>query len=212
MKQITRNEASQLLRKFGVINIKIERSKNALLVYSMLSNNRSFLVKYDLKKHDKSYFVENEKNKELGDWMNKVEKAIKLFEDGFACAQAILSTYGAEFDLDKELALKIGDPFGAGMRGLSETCGAVTASFMVIGLKHGRIQADDVVAKDKTAELVQEFFKRFRDRHGAIICKELLGYDISIPEQHDIAEQQGFFRTKCPNFVRNAAEILEQIL
>lgn len=59
MKQITRNEASQLLRKFGVIDTKIERGKNALLVYSMLSNNRSFLVRYDMKKHDKSYFVEN---------------------------------------------------------------------------------------------------------------------------------------------------------
>jgi hypothetical protein len=39
-----------------------------------------------------------------------------------------------------------------------------------------------------------------------------LGYDISIPEQHDIAEEQGFFKTKCPVFVRDAAEILEEIL
>jgi hypothetical protein len=58
MKQITRDEASQLLRKFGVIDTKIERSKDALLVYSMLSNNRSFLVKYDVNKHNKSYFIE----------------------------------------------------------------------------------------------------------------------------------------------------------
>jgi hypothetical protein len=59
MKQITRKEASQLLRKFGVVDTRIERSKNALLVYSILSNNQSFLVKYDMKKHDKSYFVDN---------------------------------------------------------------------------------------------------------------------------------------------------------
>jgi len=59
MKQITRNEASQLLRKFEVIDTKIERIKNALLVYSNLSNHRSLLVKYDMKKHDKSYFVNN---------------------------------------------------------------------------------------------------------------------------------------------------------
>jgi C_GCAxxG_C_C family probable redox protein len=144
--------------------------------------------------------------------MNKAENAVKLFEDGFACAQAILSTYGAEFGLDKELALRIGDPFGAGMRGLSETCGAVTASFMVIGLKYGRIKADDLIAKDKTAELGQEFVKRFKERHGATWCKVLLGHDISIPEQRDIAEEQGFFETKCPSFVRDAAEILEQIL
>lgn len=58
MKQITRTEASQLLRKFGVIDTKIERIKNALLIYSILSNNRSLLVKYDVKKHHKSYFIE----------------------------------------------------------------------------------------------------------------------------------------------------------
>lgn len=59
MKQITRNEASQLLRKLGVIETKTERIKNALLVHSILSNNRSLLVKYDVKKHSKSYFIGN---------------------------------------------------------------------------------------------------------------------------------------------------------
>ena len=58
MKQITRNQASQLLRQFNVIDTKIERSKSALLVHSILSDRRLLLVKYDLKKHDKSYFVE----------------------------------------------------------------------------------------------------------------------------------------------------------
>jgi C_GCAxxG_C_C family probable redox protein len=160
----------------------------------------------------KAILLKMEKINDLGDWMDKVKNAVKLFEDGFACAQAILSTYGAEFGLDKELALKIGDPFGAGMRGLSETCGVVTASFMVIGLKYGRIQADDLAAKEKTAGLVREFVKRFKGRHRGITCKELLGHDISISEQHDTAEKKGLFETKCPNFVKDAAEILEQIL
>ena len=144
--------------------------------------------------------------------MNNVEKAVKYFEDGFACSQSILAAYCDEYGLDREIAFKLADPFGAGMRGLSETCGAVTGSLMVIGLKYGRTQADDIPAKEKAAELAQEFVKRFNDHHGAITCKELLGHDISIPEQHDIAEQQGFFETKCPNFVRDAAEILEDIL
>jgi len=58
MKQITRNEASQLLRNFGVIDTKIQRIKNTLLVHSVLSNNRSLLVKYDMKKHNKTYYIE----------------------------------------------------------------------------------------------------------------------------------------------------------
>ena len=144
--------------------------------------------------------------------MSNVEKAVKYFEDGFACSQSILAAYCDEYGLDREIAFKLADPFGAGMRGLSETCGAVTGSLMVIGLKYGRTQADDIPAKEKAAELAQEFVKRFNDHHGAITCKALLGHDISIPDQHDIAEQQGFFETKCPKFVRDAAEILEDIL
>jgi C_GCAxxG_C_C family probable redox protein len=144
--------------------------------------------------------------------MDRIEKAVKCFEEGFACSQSILSSFCEEFGMDQKIALKIADPFGAGMRGLSETCGAVTASFMVIGLKYGRTQADDTPAKELAAERVQEFVSRFKAKHGTLICKELLGYDISIPEQHAMAEQQGLFTTKCLNFVKDAAEILEQIL
>jgi C_GCAxxG_C_C family probable redox protein len=144
--------------------------------------------------------------------MTRTEQAVKLFEDDYACSQAIAATYGEQFGLDKELALKIADPFGAGMRGLSETCGAVTASFMVIGLKYGRTRADDIRAKEQAAELVQEFVRRFKAKNGTLICKELLSCDISIPEQHAIAEEHGFFKTKCANFVKDAAEILEKIL
>ena len=144
--------------------------------------------------------------------MNKIEKAVNCFEQGFACSQSVLSTYSEQFGLAVDQAYKIGDPFGAGMRSLSETCGAVTGSFMVIGLKYGRMRADDLDAKEKTAELVQEFIKRFKERHGTIVCRELLGHDISISEQHDLAEEKGYFQTKCPNFIKDAVGILEEIL
>lgn len=143
--------------------------------------------------------------------MTQAEHAIKLFEDGFACSQSIFSAYCEQFGLDRELALKIADPFGAGMRGLSETCGAVTGAFMVIGLKYGRIRADDMLAKETTAIVVQEFIKKFKERNETIICKNLLGYDISIPEQSDQAEASGLFKTRCPKFIRDAAEILEAL-
>jgi C_GCAxxG_C_C family probable redox protein len=144
--------------------------------------------------------------------MTQIQTAAKLFDEGFACSQSILGSFCEDFGLDRKIALKLTDPFGAGMRGQSETCGTVTGALMVIGLKYGRTRADDLLAKEAAAELAQEFVKRFKERHGTIVCKALLGYDISIPEQHDIAEELGYFKTKCPNFVRDAAEILEQIL
>lgn len=88
----------------------------------------------------------------------------------------------------------------------------MTGAFMVIGLKHGKAKIEDKQAKEKTYSLVKEFVDRFRSRNGSIVCRELLGCDISTPEGRDLAKEKNLFATLCPKFVQDAAEIIEQIL
>lgn len=144
--------------------------------------------------------------------MNRIDSAVSCFKEGFSCSQAVLSAYSDLFDLNRELALKISQPFGGGMAHMGEMCGAVTGAFLVIGLKYGRVKAEDIEAKEKTYELVQEFVKRFKSRHGSINCTELLGFDLGTPEGMKLAEEKELFENVCPKFVQNAAEIIEQIL
>ncbi len=92
------------------------------------------------------------------------------------------------------------------------TCGAVTGAFMVIGLKYGRTSADDWEAKQKTASLVREFAEKFEERHKSIVCKELLGCDISTDEGSKHAKESNLTGTICPKLVADAVEILEEIL
>jgi len=114
--------------------------------------------------------------------------------------------------LDRELALEVAGAFGGGMARMGETCGAVTGAFMVIGLKYGMTKAKDEGARDKTYKLAQELVTRFRSRHGSMVCRELLGYDLSNPEGRKAAFDKGLFFTLCPHLVRDAVEILEQLL
>jgi C_GCAxxG_C_C family probable redox protein len=144
--------------------------------------------------------------------MNRVERAVSCFKEGFTCSQAMLSTYGPQLGLNHELALKVSGAFGGGMARMGETCGAVTGAFMVIGLKHGNARVEDKQAKERAYSLVKEFVDRFKSRNGSIVCRELLGCDISTPEGRDLAEEQNLFATLCPKFVQDAAEIIEQIL
>ena len=144
--------------------------------------------------------------------MSNVEQAVSCFREGFACSQAILSTYGEEFGLDRNTALKIADGFAGGMAGMGRTCGAVVGSIMVIGLKHGRTKASDKQAKAKTVDLVREFVKRFESRNKSTVCKEMLGCEIDTPVKVGMARIKGLFSTVCPKVVRDAAEILEEIL
>ena len=114
--------------------------------------------------------------------------------------------------LERELALRVAGAFGGGMARMGEACGAVTGALMVIGLKYGMTQAKDEGARDKTYKLAQEFMARFKERHGSMVCRELLGYDLSKPEGRKAAHDKGLFSTLCPELVRDAVEILEQML
>ena len=111
--------------------------------------------------------------------MNQVEKAVSCFMEGFTCGQAILSTYGTQFGLDRDLALKLATGLGGGLGCLGKTCGAVNGALMVLGLKFGRSKLEDIEAKEKTYEVVQDFIKRFEMINGSIVCRDLLGSDIS---------------------------------
>ncbi len=144
--------------------------------------------------------------------MTKVEHTLSMFKEGFVCSQALLAVYGEQFGMKRETALKVSAAFGGGVCRMGETCGAVTGALMVIGLKYGNVKAKDKKTREKTYELAREFVRGFEDRNGTINCKRLLDCDISTPEGLSTAREKKFFQTVCPKYVRDAAEIVEQIL
>ena len=143
--------------------------------------------------------------------MTNVEEAKALFTQGYTCSQAIMAAFGPPLGLDREAALKIASGFGGGMGRLAETCGAVTAAFMVLGLKHGAATADRE-AKEAIYALVREFAARFKAIHGSILCRDLLGCNLNTPEGLALAQEKKLFSTVCPPYVETAAEILEEML
>lgn len=144
--------------------------------------------------------------------MKKPEQAVTYFNNGFNCAQAVLSVFSNQFNIDKETALKLASGFGGGMGRMAETCGAVTGAFMVLGLKYGNLKAEDKESKEKTYSLIKKFTDRFCAKNRSILCKEILGYDISSTQEHTIAREKGLFSQICPKCVKDSVEILEEML
>ncbi len=141
--------------------------------------------------------------------LGKAEEAVACFKDGFNCSQAILSTYCEEFGIEKKVALQIACGLGAGMGRQQETCGAVSGAYLLIGLKYGKYMKDDDPAKERTYELVREFSKRFVDRNGSVSCRALLGIDLLNCDRRLAYEH---VQDECPRLVKDAAEIIEQLL
>jgi C_GCAxxG_C_C family probable redox protein len=144
--------------------------------------------------------------------LSKAVEAVLSFNNGFNCSQAIFSTYSEQLGLDKETALKIASPFGAGIGRMAETCGAVTGAYMLIGLKYGKHLSYDNVAKEKSYELVGKFNDRFNTIHGSICCRDLLQYDLNTEEGLNYIRENGLWESLCPIFIKDSAQIIEKLL
>jgi C_GCAxxG_C_C family probable redox protein len=131
------------------------------------------------------------------------------FAQGFNCAQAVFSFFAARYGLDETAALKMASLFGGGVSRRGELCGAVSGALLALGLARG---ASTPEGKEEAYRLGQEFMRQFDARHHSLLCRDLLGYDISQPGIREQARQAGVFKTRCPVFVRDAAEIVQTML
>lgn len=137
-------------------------------------------------------------------------QALAVFRGGINCTQAVLSAYAPLHGLDRDAALRLGGAFGSGM-GMGETCGAVTGALMVLGLRHAQVTGAGFLTRDRTERETAAFIERFRARNGTVSCKELLGCDLGTPEGRAAARRDRSFKRRCPKFVRDAAEILDEL-
>ena len=113
--------------------------------------------------------------------MKSIEERVAEIKDkhtrGYDCAQIVLCSYAEELGIDEETLFRISEGFGAGMGGMMQTCGAVTAMFMALGLANssGDLQACDT--KPQTMKKVRELAAEFEKKNGSIVCRELKGID-----------------------------------
>lgn len=139
------------------------------------------------------------------------EVANYFFEQGFDCSQVVLASVCEELDMDQKTALKVSSAFGGGLCS-GEVCGCVSGALMALGLKYGHYTPRDSKSKEIISSKAKEFQAKFKEKNKSIVCREILGYDISKPEEREKIITQGILQEKCPKLAISAFEILDEIL
>lgn len=138
----------------------------------------------------------------------QTQKALQLFDEGYACSQAIVLAFLEDSSLNKtDLALISGN-FGGGMGRLRRTCGAVTGAFMVLGIKKGYATPESLDNKLASYDRVQQFTDAFEKIHNTSICKELIT-NHATKEQIKERKHHKFI---CRKAIEDAGEILDTML
>lgn len=143
--------------------------------------------------------------------MNYADKAEWYYSKNFNCSQGVFAAFATELGIDEKVALKLATQFGGGAR-KGEMCGAVSGALMVLGLKYGHCHAQDMEEKASAYEIADDFMNRFIAEKGTVVCRELLGYDLTKSEDMKVIKEKNLFKTTCPEMIRCAAEIVEQMI
>ena len=141
--------------------------------------------------------------------MNK-EQIADLFMRGQDCGQVVIDQYAESLGLSKDDANRLTAALGGGT-GIGETCGAVIAAMMVIGMKYGHNGPDDPEHRDVLMAKRAEFIGKWKERRCSCMCNDMLGDDISTPEGFGRILESGKLFTLCPEIVIDALDVLKEM-
>lgn len=134
-----------------------------------------------------------------------------LMINGCNCAQAVLVSLAPKLGLDEDMAMRVACPFGGGVRA-GEVCGALTGAQIALGLKTGNIDMKDKEGQQAAYAFYIEFNRRFKERFGSLICRELIECDTSTPEGKQHMKDHPELKQRCYAMVDAACEIASEML
>ena len=145
--------------------------------------------------------------------MTRRETAMENFRSGYNCAQSVVLAFEDLVPVDKSTLSKMASSFGAGMGRLREVCGSVSGMFMIAGILYGFGEPVTGTAKTEHYALIQELARRFEEKNGSIVCRELLGLDVRHDSPVPEARTDEYYKKRpCVELVGDAAEILDAYL
>jgi C_GCAxxG_C_C family probable redox protein len=137
-----------------------------------------------------------------------IDKAISLFDEGYACSQSVLLAFSGQFNLDEQTAKLISSTFGGGMGRLREKCGAVTGGFMILGLAFGNTDPKDNDTKFSAYQKVRDLNNKVENLHGTTKCAELLKKHVTPTD----VEERKHHRIICRKVVGDVAGMVYDML
>ncbi len=136
------------------------------------------------------------------------KQAVRNGLAGYSCSEAILVTYGPEFGLTRETAMRMASGLAGGIGHSKGICGAVSAACLVLGLAVGPSQPDEVFARQQSILLCSEFLEQFAHINGSVLCSKLCFKSLPVDADATTIRKSGI----PEQLIRNAAELTESLL
>lgn len=129
------------------------------------------------------------------------------------CAQIVVKRYAESWGWNEKELTDAALPMVMGMGGAAP-CGAVSGSYMVLGLYAGSLTEDRAVHLGKARQLFLEFNEQFMQEERSLMCGELLQlqHDMFTPEGTAEIYERELFQSVCYPAIVTAMRIVDGML
>jgi C_GCAxxG_C_C family probable redox protein len=138
------------------------------------------------------------------------DRGMELFSVGYNCAQATFAALAPSFGVDEATALKTAAMFGGGIARTGGLCGAVTGALMAAGLKLAPAETSGEI-KSTLYERGRALMDAFKKEKGSLICRDLIGCDLSTEEGRAAASERNTHANICTKLVRDAIALVADL-
>lgn len=145
--------------------------------------------------------------------MDRCALAYQYHQEGYNCAQSVVSAFLDRLDLTKEQAMAACGGFGGGIGGShEELCGAVSGGVLALSLLNPHVDGPDKEAKRQVYAVAKEFRRRYAEAFdGLTRCGELLRARPGVSEKTPAAARLGI-TAHCDVMIVTAVELVEEML
>ncbi|MFH0751546.1 MAG: C-GCAxxG-C-C family protein [Chloroflexota bacterium] len=115
----------------------------------------------------------------------------------FGCAETTFIVLKGAYGLDDPMDASAAIALNGGVAWSGGACSAITGAALAVGMLAERRIGDHRAAKGVARRLIARLMDDFRAEHGAVDCRDLTGYDLRVPGQHEAFIAGGTWRERC---------------
>ena len=136
------------------------------------------------------------------------ERAIELFNQNFACSEAIFRAFAAREGFTSDTAQLVLSMMGGGLSNQGHICGAVLGGLAVIGARASRINPLDQAARSKALTKGKALLDAIKGEYSSLDCIQLTGINFNIPKQAERFAPERVGERACLPMLRAVCELL----
>ena len=130
----------------------------------------------------------------------KAELANSMHDRKYNCCQSVACAFADELGVDMQILFRAGEGFGLGCGNTQGICGAYAGAVLCAGFKNSDGNLENPGTKHATTKLSREMMERFKEKTGALLCKDLKGVET------------GVVLCSCPDCIKAGVEVVQEVL